>query len=50
MDSVPHVDPRGDRCRDCNVLPGNFHHHFCTVEVCPRCQGRLASCGCMDED
>ena len=38
------------RCSDCNVIPGQYHHPGCDCEVCPRCNGQLISCGCLDED
>jgi len=37
------------RCHDCNIKHGNFHHSGCDVERCPRCQGQLISCGCLNE-
>lgn len=36
------------RCPDCGVARGGYHHPFCEVERCPRCHGRLATCGCLD--
>ena len=38
-----------DRCGDCRVLVGGFHHLGCDIEQCPRCRRQLISCGCRDE-
>jgi hypothetical protein len=39
------------RCGDCGVRPGGFHHPGCDLQRCPRCRGRLLTCGCrFDED
>lgn len=40
----------GERCHDCNVAYGGFHHPGCDVERCPNCEGQLISCGCLDEE
>lgn len=40
-----------DRCGDCSVLRGEFHHPGCDVERCGRCWGQAITCGCTyDED
>ena len=40
-----------DRCTDCGVRPGRFHHLGCDWQECPVCFGQLLSCGCrFDED
>ena len=36
------------RCGDCNVLAGGYHHPGCDQEVCPKCNGQLISCDCLD--
>lgn len=38
------------RCHDCNVRLGSYHHPNCDMERCPRCEGQLISCGCLDEE
>lgn len=35
-----------NRCHDCNVAVGNYHHPGCDVEECPRCHRQLISCDC----
>ena|SRR5947209_914134 len=39
-----------DRCVDCRVKGGGYHHPGCHNERCPRCGGQLISCGCLDDD
>jgi len=34
------------RCHDCNVINGGFHHNGCDEEICPRCKGQLITCRC----
>jgi hypothetical protein len=42
---------RGQRCGDCGVLPGGFHHLGCDIAECPRCGRQQLSCECRyDED
>lgn len=48
LPSVPHMGD--ERCHDCNVAPGGFHHPGCDMESCPRCGGQLISCGCLAEE
>ena len=41
----------GDRCGDCGVLRGGWHHPGCDIQRCPACRRQLMSCGCQfDED
>jgi hypothetical protein len=37
---------RGERCPDCGVTWGHYHHLGCDHEVCPACAGQLISCEC----
>ncbi len=37
---------KAERCGDCGVRPGAYHHRGCDMEECPRCRGQLISCGC----
>jgi hypothetical protein len=36
----------GQRCHDCDCLPGHHHHVGCDVERCPRCDGQVIGCDC----
>lgn len=40
---------RMDRCGDCGVALGGFHHPGCDIERCPVCGKQGISCGCTDE-
>jgi len=41
----------GDRCGDCGVNRGGWHHPGCDLQQCPACGRQLISCGCrFDED
>jgi hypothetical protein len=42
------VGSDGERCRDCGVHPGHYHHPGCDWEECPYCGGQLLGCFCND--
>jgi len=48
--SPDHFGEVGDRCHDCNIVNGGFHHPGCDVERCPKCGGQLITCGCLDDE
>lgn len=37
-----------DRCGDCGVTPGGYHHPGCDQEICPACGRQALSCDCAD--
>jgi len=40
-----------DRCGDCGVRLGGYHHLGCDIAECPACGGQLLGCDChYDED
>lgn len=39
-----------ERCHDCNITLGGYHHPRCDVEECPECGCQLLSCGCLSEE
>lgn len=39
-----------ERCHDCNIERGGYHHPGCDVEECPICHGQIISCECLDEE
>lgn len=48
--STYHFEEPSGRCHDCGIKHGGFHHPGCDVERCPKCDGQLISCGCLDEE
>jgi len=34
------------RCPECNILPGGFHHVGCVLELCPKCGEKWVYCKC----
>lgn len=42
--------PATNRCHDCDVLPGGFHHPGCDSQECPRCGRQLIFCGCFEDE
>jgi hypothetical protein len=53
FDRLPYFsEDGGDRCHDCGIAVGGFHHMDpsgagCDVELCPRCGGQLLLCYSM---
>ncbi len=45
-----HLGESNGRCHDCNIEHGGKHHPGCDVERCPKCNGQLINCGCLDDD
>ncbi len=41
---------RMERCGDCGVNRGGYHHQGCDIEQCPACLQQFLSCGCADEE
>ena len=39
--------PLDERCFDCGVEVGGFHHLGCDLQACPRCDDQAAWCGCL---
>lgn len=37
------------RCHDCGVRVGGYHHPGCDMEICPFCGGQLLACPCVLE-
>ena len=56
VDMIPFGDEPGrrtggERCGDCGVFRGGWHHPGCDLQTCPACGRQLLSCGCrFDED
>jgi hypothetical protein len=47
---IPYDGDPTERCHDCNVVRGGFHHPGCDMERCPKCNGQIISCNCDDDD
>ncbi|MES2765227.1 MAG: hypothetical protein V4642_05130 [Bacteroidota bacterium] len=39
-----------EKCRDCGVSQGGYHHRGCCVEQCPNCWEQVFCCGCLDAE
>lgn len=44
---MPIVHKGRKPCKACGVLAGGRHHLYCPHEICPRCKGKFAKCGCF---
>lgn len=59
MPYTPDYGGPSQRCHDCGIAFGGFHHPGCDMERCPKCpghwqngkfyNGQLISCGCLNE-
>lgn len=50
LPAIPYrPENEAQRCHDCNVAKGGFHHPGCDMERCPKCHGQLIGCGCLDD-
>ena len=49
LPAVPFESPEGERCEDCGVATGGYHHPGCEEELCPKCGRQLITCGCLRE-
>jgi hypothetical protein len=48
LPSVPYHSDDNLQCHDCACPPEGYHHPGCDMERCPRCEGQLISCGCLE--
>ncbi len=39
-------DSRFERCPDCGIKQGGYHHKYCDWERCPFCGEHIISCSC----
>jgi hypothetical protein len=47
---LKYQDLYSERCGDCNVKEGGYHHFGCDLEECPVCRTQLISCDCPIEE
>ena len=38
-----------ERCADCGVLLGGYHHANCSHEICPMCGDQVLLCSCESD-
>lgn len=43
------ADPFETRCHDCGAGSGNYHHPGCDMERCPKCEGQMIWCDCIEK-
>lgn len=34
-------------CPGCNIVKSAYHHAYCPLEECPRCNGKMNVCQCF---
>ena len=50
MGAKPPSPVRKRICHDCGARYGEYHKPGCDMERCPRCDGQLITCGCLEAE